>query len=83
MIQKLMLRVEVCTRALRANQNEKKRDACLVCSLYSSGYMGVFSEDVVTTIYEIVYQSFYITCNEVREFLDTIPFCLLLRNYFK
>ena len=43
-----MLRVEVCTRALRASQNVKKKiDACLVYSLCLSGYMGVFSEDVV------------------------------------
>ena len=40
-----MLRVEVFTRALRASQNVK-RDACLVCSLCLSVYMGVFSEDV-------------------------------------
>ena len=40
-----MLRVEVCTRALRTNQNVKKRDACLVCSLCLSEYMGVFSGD--------------------------------------
>ena len=40
-----MLRVEVCTRTLRASQNEK-RDACLVCSLCLSEYMGGFSEDV-------------------------------------
>jgi hypothetical protein len=46
MIQNPMLYVEVGTRALRASQNEKKRDACLVCSLCLSGYMGVFSEDV-------------------------------------
>ena len=39
-----MLRVEVCTRALRASQN-LKREACLVCSLCLSGYMGGFSED--------------------------------------
>jgi len=41
-----MLRVEVCTRALRASQNAKKRDACLVCSLCLSGYMGGFSKDI-------------------------------------
>ena len=42
-----MLRVEVCARALRASQNVKKKiDACLVCSLCLSGYMGVLSEDV-------------------------------------
>ena len=47
MIQKPMLQVEVCTRALRASQNvRKKRDACLVCSLCLSGYMGVFSGGV-------------------------------------
>ena len=46
MIQKPMLRFEVCTRALRASQNVKKKDACLVCSLCLSGYIGVFPEDV-------------------------------------
>ena len=46
MIQKPIPRVEVCTRALRASQKVKKRDACLVCSLCLSGYIGVFSEDV-------------------------------------
>jgi len=50
MIQKPIPRVEVFTRALRASQNvNKKRDACLVCSLCLSGYMGVFSEDVLAS----------------------------------
>ena len=46
MIQKPMLRVEVCTHALRTSQNVKKIDACLLCSLCFSGYMGGFSGDV-------------------------------------